>query len=138
MSTFDEVYEELSQLQERIVKLGSKWQVQSEKGRNMGTYDTKEEAEKRLKQVEYFKHMNEAYDPCHFYLSKDDIYDETDDELILSGEFHEFKGGREKEITITFEDISQEYTVDYDHTNWDDEYEYPMETVYKILSRKKI
>lgn len=41
----------------KIVHLESgKWQVQSEKGRNMGTYDTKEEAEKRLRQVEFFKH----------------------------------------------------------------------------------
>lgn len=47
-------------LQEKIVKKGNKWQVQSEKGRNMGTYDTKEEAEKRLKQVHYFKHINEG------------------------------------------------------------------------------
>ena len=47
---------------EKIVKKGSKWQVQSEKGKNMGTYDTKTEAEKRLKQVEYFKHMNEDLD----------------------------------------------------------------------------
>lgn len=46
-------------LNEKIVKKGSKWQVQSEKGRNMGTYDTKAEAEKRLQQVHYFKYMNE-------------------------------------------------------------------------------
>ena len=39
---------------EVIVKKGSKYQVQSEKGRNLGTYDTKKEAEDRLKQVEYF------------------------------------------------------------------------------------
>lgn len=62
MISFDEIYEELSQLQERIVRVGSKWQVQSEKGKNMGTYDTKEEAEKRLKQIEYFKHLNEDVD----------------------------------------------------------------------------
>lgn len=48
-------------LQEKIVHLSNgDWQVQSEKGRNMGTYDTKKEAEKRLGQVEYFKHMNET------------------------------------------------------------------------------
>ena len=47
-------------LQEKIVKKGNKWQVQSEKGRNLGTYDTKEEAEDRLKQVHYFKHVNES------------------------------------------------------------------------------
>ena len=48
-------------LDEKIVHLNSgDWQVQSEKGRNMGTYTTKKEAEKRLSQVEYFKHMNES------------------------------------------------------------------------------
>lgn len=48
-------------LNEKIVHLqNGKWQVQSEKGRNMGTYDTKKEAEKRLGQVEYFKHLKEA------------------------------------------------------------------------------
>ena len=50
-------YEDL--ILEKIVKKGSKYQVQSEKGRNMGTYDTKSEAEERLKQVEMFKHLNE-------------------------------------------------------------------------------
>ena len=44
----------------KIVKKDNKYQVQSEKGRNLGTYDTKEEAEKRLKQVEYFKHKKSA------------------------------------------------------------------------------
>jgi hypothetical protein len=33
-----------------------KWRVLSKKGRNLGTYSSKEEAEKRLKQVEFFKH----------------------------------------------------------------------------------
>ena len=47
-------------LDEKIVKKGSKWQVQSEKGRNMGTYDNKADAEERLRQVEYFKHKNES------------------------------------------------------------------------------
>lgn len=41
----------------KIVKVKDKWQVQSEKGKNLGTYDTKEEAEKRLKEVEMFKHV---------------------------------------------------------------------------------
>ena len=49
-------------INEKIVKKGSQWQVQSEKGRNMGTYNTKKEAENRLKQIEYFKHLNEAND----------------------------------------------------------------------------
>lgn len=53
-------------LVERIVHKGSKWQVTDHTGKkNLGTYDTKEEAEERLKQVEYFKHqekLNESYD----------------------------------------------------------------------------
>jgi len=49
-----------SKISEKIVKVGNKWQVQSHKGRNLGTYDTKEEAVKRLRQVEFFKHKNES------------------------------------------------------------------------------
>ena len=56
--TFSSVTESID---EKLVKKGSKWQAQSEKGRNFGTYDTKAEAEERLKQMEMFKHMNEAY-----------------------------------------------------------------------------
>ena len=44
----------------KIVKTKNKYQVQSESGKNLGTYDTKEEAEKRLRQVEYFKHKDAA------------------------------------------------------------------------------
>jgi len=33
-----------------------KWRVFSEKHKNLGTFDTQEEAKKRLKQIEYFKH----------------------------------------------------------------------------------
>jgi len=44
-------------IQSKIVKKDNKYQVQSEKGKNLGTYDTKSEAEERLKQVEMFKHM---------------------------------------------------------------------------------
>jgi hypothetical protein len=40
-----------------IVKSGSDFIVKSEKGKNLGTYKTKAEAEKRLKQIEMFKHM---------------------------------------------------------------------------------
>ncbi len=39
----------------RKVKYG--YRVVAESGRNMGTYKTKEEAEKRLKQIEILKHM---------------------------------------------------------------------------------
>ncbi len=41
-----------------IVKRGSKWVVVSEKtGRSFGSYATKKEAQHRLKQVEFFKHV---------------------------------------------------------------------------------
>ena len=40
-----------------IRKSGSGYKVISEKGKNLGgPYKTKEEAEKRLREVEYFKH----------------------------------------------------------------------------------
>jgi hypothetical protein len=40
-----------------IKKQGRKYVVVSEKtGRSFGTYDTKAQAEKRLRQVEFFKH----------------------------------------------------------------------------------
>lgn len=39
-----------------IVKVDNKWLVYSEKGKILGSYRTKSEAKKRLKQIEYFKH----------------------------------------------------------------------------------
>lgn len=39
-----------------IVKQGNKWVVMSESGKKMGTYNTEEEAKKRLAMIEYFKH----------------------------------------------------------------------------------
>ena len=40
-----------------IRQVGGKWRVFSEKGKNMGTFPTKALAEKRLRQIEYFKHQ---------------------------------------------------------------------------------
>lgn len=43
-----------------VVKEGNKWFVRSEKGKNLGKpegYDTKEEADERLREIEAFKHM---------------------------------------------------------------------------------
>ena len=48
------------ELHEYIKKEGSKWVVYSDSGKNMGTYSTKAEAEKRLKQIEMFKNMKES------------------------------------------------------------------------------
>lgn len=43
-----------------ISKKGHQYQVQSRKGRNLGTYKSKRGAKKRLQQVEYFKHMEQS------------------------------------------------------------------------------
>lgn len=42
-----------------IRKVKGGYRVLAESGRSMGTYRTKAEAEKRLRQVEMFKHMRE-------------------------------------------------------------------------------
>jgi hypothetical protein len=42
-----------------IQKQGSKWVVLSHDGKKLGEYDTEEEAKKRLRQVEMFKHIKE-------------------------------------------------------------------------------
>ena len=53
--------EKPSGVTERIVKVGSKFRLVSKKsGKNLGTYDSKEEAKKRERQVQYFKHVNET------------------------------------------------------------------------------
>lgn len=70
-------------LDEKIVHLNNgDWQVQSEKGRNMGTYTTKKEAEKRLSQVEYFKHINEEVDDEFFDNSLKEPEEDYEDKLI--------------------------------------------------------
>lgn len=47
-------------LQEKIIRVGSKYRLVSKKtGKNLGTYDTKTAAEKRERQVQYFKHVSE-------------------------------------------------------------------------------
>lgn len=74
------------ELLEKIIKFGSKWQVQSEKGKNMGTYNTKKEAEDRLKQVEYFKHINESNCLKHKKESDNLEVDETLDKSDLINE----------------------------------------------------
>jgi len=40
-----------------IVRTSKGWTVKDRTGRNLGTYRSKEEAEKRLTQIEMFKHI---------------------------------------------------------------------------------
>ena len=49
-----------------------KWRVFSKKGRNLGTYDSKEQAEKRLKQVEFYKYW--PFHPIRKKKSVEDLY----------------------------------------------------------------
>lgn len=46
-----------------IVKQGNKYTVTGESGRKMGTYGNRAKAERRLRQVEYFKAQNAKRDP---------------------------------------------------------------------------
>jgi hypothetical protein len=47
-------------LEEHIVKVDGKYRLVSKKtGKNLGAYPSKEGAEKRERQVQYFKHMGE-------------------------------------------------------------------------------
>lgn len=67
---------------EKIIKKGNKWQVTDHTGKkNLGTYDTKKDAEERLRQVEIFKHMNEytKKDLIQEINISDDILNESDD-----------------------------------------------------------
>ena len=91
--SIDEFIDSCRVLLEKIVKKGNKWQVQSEKGRNLGTYNTRKEAEKRLQQVHYFKHMNEDEDLNEFF-DKIDKYSGTD--ILATDSAYQLKNLLEK------------------------------------------
>lgn len=47
-------------LDEHIVKIGDKYRLVSKKsGKNLGTYPSKADAEKREREVQYFKHKDD-------------------------------------------------------------------------------
>ena len=64
VKSFDQLLDEYVKLVESSIIILSfvkkmpngKWRVVSRKGKNLGEYTTKEEANKRLRQIEYFKH----------------------------------------------------------------------------------
>ena len=47
-----------------IVKRGDKYAVVSKSGKKMGEYDSRAEASKRLKQIEFFKMKAKKYEKC--------------------------------------------------------------------------
>jgi len=53
-----------------IKKIKGKYKVLSESGKNMGTYKTRAEAEKRLKQIEFFKYKKSEIQLGLFNISK--------------------------------------------------------------------
>lgn len=59
-NTVDAAIQSEETVEEHIVKTGGKFKLVSKStGKNLGTYDTKEGAEKRERQVQFFKHQNE-------------------------------------------------------------------------------
>ena len=58
LNSNDAIFQEnLVEIKKMIKKIGSKYVVLAESGRRMGSYKTKKEAEKRLRQIEVFKHL---------------------------------------------------------------------------------
>lgn len=53
-----EYYKKLGRIENYITESGGKYTVHAESGKKMGTYGSKAEAEKRLREIEYFKHQN--------------------------------------------------------------------------------
>jgi hypothetical protein len=66
----------------RIKKMpGGKYRVLSLKGKNLGTYKSKEEAQKRLEQIEYFKKM----DNFDADAEPEEVLKEKEEEIDLTG-----------------------------------------------------
>lgn len=86
-----------------------KYRVLSEKGKNMGTYNSREGAKKRLRQVEYFKHFDHA--------AADDIIDLTDiDEMAYSAIIRKLRQKTSDEVVQVFLKIfKQEFDKSVKH-----------------------
>jgi hypothetical protein len=71
-----------------IVKVEGGWSVKSEKGKNLGgPYKSRKQAEKRLAEVERFKHMNK---------SDVDSKERVMEVISIDEEFEKGKRGRDK------------------------------------------
>ena len=76
---------ESDNIYEKILHKNNKWVVTDHTGeKNLGTYDTKEEAEKRLKQVEYFKHINENEEKDIDTKESSDVESTTVNEKVIT------------------------------------------------------
>lgn len=102
------LFDKLAQYEEmvktaRIRKLpDGKYRVLSEKGKNLGTYPSKSQAVKRLRQVEYFKH--------HDSHSNDDYIDLTDiDDFSYSAVVRKIREKAPKQINKFLEIFKSEF-----------------------------
>ena len=76
---------ESDNIYEKILHKNNKWVVTDHTGKkNLGTYDTKEEADKRLKQVEYFKHINENQEKVIDTKEPSDVESTTVNEKVIT------------------------------------------------------
>ena len=76
---------ESDNIYEKILHKNNKWVVTDHTGKkNLGTYDTKEEADKRLKQVEYFKHINENEEKDVDTKESSDVESTTVNEKVIT------------------------------------------------------
>src|SRR5579871_3173451 len=109
MRTIDEIVQLADNFEQRcqdsLVKVakirklpGGKYRVLSQKGKNLGTFDSEKAAKKHLKQVEYFKHLDKSD-------AEDDtsVIDLTDaDEFAYSAIMRKMRQKASKEQVLTF------------------------------------
>jgi hypothetical protein len=81
----------------------NKYRVMSEKGKNLGTYDSEKDAKKRLKQIEFFKHDKSKSDDAQ-------IIDLSDvDDFTYSAVMRKIRKNTSKEQTKEFISIFKKY-----------------------------
>lgn len=89
----------------KIRKLpNGKYRVLSKKDRNLGTYNSKEQAKKRLQQVEYFKHMDADDQDTENKIDLSDI-----DDFSYSAILRKLKKQCDKKIVYEFMSIYKKY-----------------------------
>ena len=83
-------------LSETIVKSGSEYCVRSKKGKNLGCSPSRAGAVKRLRQVEYFKHMKEEKEQewsatvYYTHPEKGEVSERVTSKLNIRKAVHEF------------------------------------------------
>ena len=85
-----------------------KWKVLSQKGKSLGTYDTKDEAVTRLRQVEYFKHHDQS--KADDLAAQDDAIDLTEvDDFSYSAVMRKMRQKASKEQVREFLKLFKSY-----------------------------